>query len=58
MPTLPELAQRGRDVGVVEVFRNPDSEYKGGAQRNVGIGGEIEVDLESEEKGEGQHINP
>lgn len=57
VPTLPELAQRGRDVRVVEVFRDSDAEYEGGAQCDVGIGGEIEIDLESKQEGQGQHVN-
>ena len=46
MPSPPELPDRSRDVGIVEVLEYPESEQAHQAERHVGIAGEVEIDLE------------
>ena len=45
MPAPPELAEGGGAVGLVEIAREVEAEQRGHADRHVGIGAEIAVDL-------------
>ncbi len=48
MPAPPELLQAGRDIRVIEILRKAEAEQQRDTDGNVGIAGEIEIDLESE----------
>ena len=46
VPAAPELADRPRDVGIVEVLQDAEAEHAHQAQRHVRVAGEIEIDLQ------------
>ena len=46
MPAPPELRDAPRDVGVIEILQKVEAEHSPEADGHIGIGGEIEVDLE------------
>ena len=49
MPALPELRNGAGEVGPVKVFHQPEAQHLGRAPGDVGIGGEIAVDLYGEQ---------
>ena len=53
MPPPPELGDGAGDIGVVEVLQEVEAERMAQADRHIGIGGEVEVDLEG--IGQGPH---
>src|SRR5262249_38601307 len=46
VPAAPEVADGVGDVGVVEVLGQVEAEHPPGADRHVGVAGEVEVDLD------------
>ncbi len=46
MPALPELGDRARGVGAVEIAREAETHHARHADGHIGIAGKIEVDLE------------
>src|SRR5438876_1131784 len=46
MPAAPELPDRLRDVGIVEVLEHPKSEHAHHADSHVRVAGEIKIDLQ------------
>ena len=46
MPAPPELRDAPRDIGVIEILQKVEAEHSPEADGHIGIGGEIEVDLE------------
>lgn len=57
MPTTPELGYVAREVGVVEVAHQSDAKQLGGAYRDVGIAGEVAVNLEGERDGGDEQLH-
>src|SRR5690554_1591975 len=51
MPSPPELGNIPGKVGIVEIFHKPESEQPGGAQGNIGVAGEVAIDMKGKEKG-------
>ena len=51
VPALPEFTHAGGGVGKVEIEHDIKAENEGGAASDIGIAGEIAVDLESEGDG-------
>ena len=45
MPARPEFGERGRDVGQIEVDRQPIAEQETKPDRNRGIAEEVRIDL-------------
>ena len=48
VPALPEILDAGRPHRRIEIERQPDAEQQAQPDRDVGIAGEIEQDLEAE----------
>ena len=51
MPFTPELPDTARKVRAFEILHQFDSKQSGGAQGDVGIAGEVTVNLYGKEKG-------
>ena len=56
VPPPPEIPDPVREVWIFEVFGQADPEQAGGSQGDVGVAGEVRVDLEAEEDRCGQHL--
>ena len=56
MPTTPKFARRRREVGKIEIFREPDTHEARRANGDVRVPGEIEIDLKSEYEPQGPNI--
>ena len=46
VPAAPEVGDRAGDIGIIEVFRIVEAEHPAHADRHVGIGREVEIDLQ------------
>ena len=46
VPATPEVTHRNRDIWIVEVFRIVEADHPTEAERHVGVGGEIEIELQ------------
>ena len=54
VPATPEVTNPLRQIGIFEIYGQPDPKHPGSAQGDIGVTGEIGVDLQGEENGGGQ----